>query len=579
LPSFLPKLLAGYLDEMTSSFYRRAFIDVVPKEPLEVTINLASTESHTARYGGNTGNSNIFEKSDVVYLTQDHFDAYTADPKKLFGHVLELIFIRLPDQKPKFDAYDRSIEDLLQRIQSINLSIQQLRQETNGQLETERRNLVSTQSLIADFAGQLIGLEGSQGEETANEIRNLTDQIAILRSRIRNIDGILYRLENLLRRIKEFANEFRIEAVEVNERLKNDDLVSATGELSLEFFDVALITNTLGDKVKALTAKSETDNLELSNLVTKVNALEGLSSTLANLQQRRDQAVAESNQIQLRIREIEEKLAKINELNSERQTLYADALLSIKNKLIHMRGAIDLFSKDKNELLEKLDFEGKLECESRKQDYIETLAEKIDNRSHSFADISSKFEALMSNLLQNVNESTSSDDVRSAVKDLMDGASSFRLKGRITESEFYSAVLSIFIELDLDITFDKKTLNSLSMGERAVVLLKIMLAIDDRPLLIDQPENHLDNRYVYNELKPAFRKAKSKRQIIIATHNANLVVNTDADQVIVADNTDGIVTYKSGTLEDKDIRESIKAILEGGDEAFQKREARYGFVF
>lgn len=113
------------------------------------------------------------------------------------------------------------------------------------------------------------------------------------------------------------------------------------------------------------------------------------------------------------------------------------------------------------------------------------------------------------------------------------------------------------------------------MGERAVVLLKIVLSLGDKPLLIDQPEEHLDNRYVYSELVPTIRDIRKKRQVIIATHNANLVVNTDAEQIIVADYSDGIIHYTSGALEDIEIRESIKSILEGGDEAFKKREQKY----
>ena len=98
-------------------------------------------------------------------------------------------------------------------------------------------------------------------------------------------------------------------------------------------------------------------------------------------------------------------------------------------------------------------------------------------------------------------------------------------------------------------------------------------------LLIDQPEEHLDNRFVFDDLVPAFREAKTKRQILIATHNANLVVNTDAEQIVIADNTAGVLSYKTGTLEDLAIRDAIKAILEGGDEAFKKREQRYGYLF
>ena len=110
-------------------------------------------------------------------------------------------------------------------------------------------------------------------------------------------------------------------------------------------------------------------------------------------------------------------------------------------------------------------------------------------------------------------------------------------------------------------------------------MLKILLGLDDKPLLIDQPDEHLDNRYIYDELTPAFRSAKSRRQIIIATHNANLVVNTDAEQIILAECSEGTLSYQVGTLEDLAVRESIKAILEGGDQAFKKREEKYGYRF
>ena len=72
------------------------------------------------------------------------------------------------------------------------------------------------------------------------------------------------------------------------------------------------------------------------------------------------------------------------------------------------------------------------------------------------------------------------------------------------------------------------------------------------------------------------RNAKTKRQVIIATNNANLIVNTDAEQVIVADFEDNEIRYDSGSLENLQIREGIIPILEGGEEAFHKREAKYG---
>jgi energy-coupling factor transporter ATP-binding protein EcfA2 len=103
---------------------------------------------------------------------------------------------------------------------------------------------------------------------------------------------------------------------------------------------------------------------------------------------------------------------------------------------------------------------------------------------------------------------------------------------------------------------------------------------DERPLIIDQPEENLDPQSIFEELVGEFKEAKKRRQIIIVTHNANLVVNTDADQVIVA--TRGAhhrdrlpeITYHSGGLENPEIRRAVCNILEGGKNAFEQRAKR-----
>jgi energy-coupling factor transporter ATP-binding protein EcfA2 len=123
----------------------------------------------------------------------------------------------------------------------------------------------------------------------------------------------------------------------------------------------------------------------------------------------------------------------------------------------------------------------------------------------------------------------------------------------------------------------------LSPGTRGIVLLLLYLAIDgddDRPLVIDQPEENLDPRSIYDELVQRFREAKSRRQIIMVTHNANLVVNADADQVIVAQaepRRSGElpeISYVSGGLENPKIRQHVCEILEGGERAFRDRAKR-----
>lgn len=125
-----------------------------------------------------------------------------------------------------------------------------------------------------------------------------------------------------------------------------------------------------------------------------------------------------------------------------------------------------------------------------------------------------------------------------------------------------------------------KPLSQLSPGERGTLLLIFYLLIDreDIPLVIDQPEENLDNETVAELLVPAVKNAKRRRQIILVTHNPNLAVVCDADQVIHAsiDKSNGNrVTYTSGAIEDPVITQLIVDVLEGTKPAFDLRDAKY----
>ncbi len=139
------------------------------------------------------------------------------------------------------------------------------------------------------------------------------------------------------------------------------------------------------------------------------------------------------------------------------------------------------------------------------------------------------------------------------------------------------------IGLRYSIDYDGIDITKLSPGTRGIVLLLLYLALDDaddRPLIIDQPEENLDPKSIFDELVGLFQAAKNKRQVIIVTHNANLVVNADADQVIIADVGPHVtgalppITYSAGGLHDADIRRTVCRILEGGERAFIERARR-----
>ena len=150
------------------------------------------------------------------------------------------------------------------------------------------------------------------------------------------------------------------------------------------------------------------------------------------------------------------------------------------------------------------------------------------------------------------------------------------IKPTSTNEDWYTWLFGNYFSLNTDISFAGRPMDKLSLGQKGTVLLKLFLAEGDYPLIVDQPEENLDNMFIYDELVGAFRQAKTQRQVIIATNNANLVVNTDAEQIIVAEFKDNVISYESGAIEDEKIRKDITTILEGGEEALKKREQKYG---
>ena len=133
--------------------------------------------------------------------------------------------------------------------------------------------------------------------------------------------------------------------------------------------------------------------------------------------------------------------------------------------------------------------------------------------------------------------------------------------------------------LELKVGGEYRRLDDLSGGQRVSVLLSLLLeTTDQRPLVVDQPEDELDNRFLFDTVLPALKRLKGRRQIIVATHNPNIVVNGDADQVIQLEATanNGSIAH-AGAIEDMAVRNAIMHTVDGGAEAFRLRRMKYGF--
>lgn len=152
----------------------------------------------------------------------------------------------------------------------------------------------------------------------------------------------------------------------------------------------------------------------------------------------------------------------------------------------------------------------------------------------------------------------------------------FQDKEKLFELEklFPDDKITIYLKIDNDY----KEFDKLSAGQKATALLILLFTQEDRILIIDQPEEDLDNRFIFDDVVSILRSLKGKRQIILATHNANIPVLGDSEQIFVleSDNEKGCIISNSGSIDNKFITENIKNIMEGGEEAFRLRIEKYG---
>jgi len=140
--------------------------------------------------------------------------------------------------------------------------------------------------------------------------------------------------------------------------------------------------------------------------------------------------------------------------------------------------------------------------------------------------------------------------------------------------------VEVLLDISSDATRELKKMDDLSKGQRATALLLLLLGASTAPLVIDQPEDDLDNRFVYDGVVQHLRKLKGVRQVIASTHNANVPVLGDAELIVAleSDGQHGRPTQDGvGSLDDASIRSLVENILEGGPAAFNARQHLYGF--
>ena len=208
----------------------------------------------------------------------------------------------------------------------------------------------------------------------------------------------------------------------------------------------------------------------------------------------------------------------------------------------------------------------------------------IESEIRSMLQCPDRFDRDFENLreIYQQNDGRNIEKLKDAIKDIRDGNiaakdNRFATHLKALPQESISDFLIWFPGDNLEVTYgpDRQRIQHGSPGQKTAALLAFILSYGDEPLLLDQPEDDLDNELIYDLIVRQLRETKSKRQVIVVTHNANIVVNGDAEMVfpLYVVRTETRVKQPA-SIQEKQVREAICNILEGGERAFEQRYKR-----
>ncbi len=512
----------------------------------------------------------FFSKSKISYLPQGQIEQFCGDEDKLEEKIIEIIFSnREVIDSGLIDQYNdilRGINTKETEIRNVNLDIFNLEKSTTNEIVSEiNRKKQLTEGELED-KGKLLKVFITQNRlEEEGVVKSLREKENNLKVEHSDLISLNVKLDSLTKEFDIFSKNLNKSIHETNSRLSNLSFSIKIPEIIFrEQLDVISdarnsVENKLTEKIK-----------DIDKISTQILQLDGLQKEQSEILKEIDESSQKIISLEGDLTDIKIKREQIKELEETRKKKYISIIKYLFKLKNCYQNIISLFSKGKNEILDELDFQPKISLKSA------SYLEKANDLFHGKKVKDDEFKLFDQNLLTLIQDES---EIETNVNSYL--SFSFDYKNKIKQSrnseEFYNLIFLNPYKILTDIYYNERPMEKLSIGQKGTVLLKLMLAEGDYPLLIDQPEENLDNNFIYNDLVKAIRDAKNNRQIILATHNANLVVNTDAEQIIVANYIDNKIFYNSGSIENLTIKNEITSLLEGGEEAFKKREEKYGF--
>jgi len=521
-------------------------------------------------------------ESDIEYIPQGQIENKIGNVKEFHNFLQDLIFksdkVRNSIAYFEYQEREKTKREIKDKIDTLNQEIFAIETQIENQnIDNIGKQLKLKETEKIDIQSKINSCKKRFTRERLKEINKIQKELSALKDKRGKLSSLRRLIKNTLEKfssiadlnkdletIRDLATELKLKYTKVS-LIEYDNIRSQIENINEEIHRELISLNENIEKTQREIEKQEKDKREYINLLNKAKEI--------------DIAISKIKKLQKDIGDLQKSLsAKIN----NRWGLYKELLktnLFLKKKYEEIIG---IFSKDAYEILSGIEFKSSLIFDFKK--FAELGEDVLDlrvfreSKTQKVSLLESEF---LKDIVNSIKEIESGDDSKiNSLVELMKQKIEELLKikkSTRTNEHIYEWLFGDYFSLNTEIYFNKVFLEKLSLGQKCTVLLKVYLAQGENPILIDQPDDNLDNEFIMKELIEAIRKAKTNRQVIIASNNANVVINSDAEQIIVAEYKKGTIVYTSGSIENPIIREKAIHILEGGRQAFEARERKYNF--
>ena len=575
----------------------------------EITTKAGISQKISDREDGHNSlipNIKYIPQNELVKLAEPELSGKAESLNKLVRNLI----CEDTDSKQKYDDFIKNVKQYdKEREELINSYFETLDNIQNLETELKKSNKEVLQTNIKPNSEKVEELNKKAGlsDEQIQQYKNFQEQQQqnqkrrdLLNSDLSQTNAFFQELNKELSNLQERKNTF-LRSIHKNEfrsyyqdKLKfiDDSIVQLQGLIS----EIGIIINSEGKRI------FNTDNIFKEELKQINNEKSNIEEELKLYQQNEEikkqiRTLEESIEIDGKLlaeidslnKKIEEKRQSIEEIKTDLFDLYEKSYCEYRNIVEQLKNRTIELEKDGLQIRGVTQFNFP---KFRREIISFTHGTYNDNDKYCILDenrsriFETNYDELISNISKMFNEIMNSE---------------YRIK-TISKKEAVKKLLNDYFYDYWEITYKNDKLGEMSTGKASFVILMLIIGLSKSksPILIDQPEDNLDNRSVSENIISYLRNKKIERQIILVTHNANIVVNADAENVIVAnqkgqndketssiykfdyingaiENTFAKIETETDLLKSMGIKEHIADIVEGGKEAFKNRERKYGF--